>query len=774
LNCPEPSPTRAPRHARLIGCLLAALATPAGAAVTADSGFVEVRFNGSEAGQASQVYTAGARVWMSWQELSALRVQLDQIPATAIDGQPYVELALIPGLQYQYLPDELRLDLQCQATCLQVTALTPNPPLQRAEESGFGSFLNYGLAYQHSADRDAWTSTAELGLFDGFGVITSSGLARRSIDGREEALRLDSSWIYDFPEQRLRSRLGDAVTRPGAWGVPLRYGGLQLGTDNSLQPYFVPFPTPDFSGIATLPSVVDVYVNNVRRQSSAVQPGPFELRQIPALSGEGEVTIVTRDALGREQTVTAPYYISQALLRPGLYEYSLEGGALRESYGRRSNDYGESFFAGTLRRGLSRSLTGELRSEWAETLRAAGLSATVLVPYAGQLSATSAISEDAAGSGHYGALGIERRARGWNAALRVEASSEGFRRLGNDVLAEAPRRGTLARIGMSRGPWGYWALAYTERQFRDRERDFRALLGTYSLPLGRRASLGVFGTLVREPEHDEFAGLTFSYSFAGGGHGVAAYTRQRDQSGAQLQYQQIPPTAGGLGYRARLSRTDQHEQADAGLTWQTPHFVASTDVARTEDSSALRAELRGAAIWFADDWYWSRPVENGFAVIDTQGVAQVPVLQDNVEIGRTDARGRLFIRDLRAYQRNRLAIDPRELPLTASVGSTETVVVPRYRSGVLVDFRVRPEGGAVLQLLRPDGTPVAAGSAVSQDGRALELPVSLDGWLFLDAAPGGSVLEVQGPDGACRVQIPAGAAPAFSGAPLPVECGLRR
>lgn len=767
MNCPE-SAGRAVLGAAL--ALLAALqAAPAAAATPVAATLLEIRFNGRDTGQVATAALGERRVLLPRSELARLRVRLEDSPSTPFEGQDYVDLAQVPGLQYRVRAEELRLELDCLEGCLQPTPLGAAAPQQQAQESGFGAFLNYGAAWQGSERTDAWSGTAELGLFDGFGVITTNALARRRPDGDERTVRLDSSWTYDFPEQRLRMRLGDAVSRPGAWGAALRYGGLQFGTDNSLQPYFVPFPTPDFAGLATLPSIVDVYVNNVRRLSQAVEPGPFELRQIPVITGDGQLTVVVRDALGQQQTVTAPYYVSPRLLRAGLTDYALDLGALRRHYGLRSADYDSGFLAAGLRHGFNSQFTGETRLEAAEDLLAAGLSGSLVLAGAAHLNATLAGSTGDDGEGQYGALGLERNARHWSTALRVEGSSRGFRRLGNEQLAAAPRQGLLARVGLRGAGWGSASFGYTERTYHRQDADFAAVFASYSLPLGRRCVLSLLGNFTREPMHDEFLGLSLSYAFPPRGNGVAGLARQRDHVSSQLLYQQTAPLAGGLGWRARLSH-DRQDQADLGVSWETPALIARADVAQGEHSTAWRAEARGGLAWFAQDFYWSRPIEDGFAVIDTDGIAGLPVLQDHVEIGRTDARGRLFVRNLRAYQRNRLAIDPRELPLGAHLGEVETMVMPRYRSAVRVDFDVRQQGGAVLQLQHADGRAVAAGSAVQLDGRALELPVSLDGWLFLDAAPAGGQLLVEGPDGRCQATIPDAVALDFDGRARVVAC----
>jgi len=767
LNCPEFA-GRAALGATL--ALLAMLqAAPAAAVTPVAATLLEIRFNGRDTGRVATAALGEQRVLLPRSELALLRVRLDDSPTTPFEGQDYVDLAQVPGLHYRVRAEELRLELDCLEGCLQLTTLGGEAPPEQAQESGFGAFLNYGAAYQGSDTADAWSGTAELGLFDGFGVITTSALARRRPDGDERIVRLDSSWIYDFPEQRLRLRAGDTVSRPGAWGAPLRYGGLQFGTDNSLQPYFVPFPTPDFAGLATVPSIVDVYVNNVRRLSQEVEPGPFELRQIPVITGDGQLTVVVRDALGQQQTVTAPYYVSPSLLRAGLTDYTLDAGALRRGYGLRSADYDDGFLAATLRHGFSSRFTGETRFEGAEDLLAAGLSGSMVLAGAAQLNATFAQSTSDAGGGQYGALGLERNARWWSTALRVEGSSRGFRRLGGEQLAAAPREGLLARVGLRGAGWGSVSFGYTERRYYREDADFAALFASYSLSLGQRCVLSLLGNFTREPMHDEFLGLSLSYAFPPRGTGIASLARQRERTSAQLLYQQTAPLAGGLGWRARLSH-DRQDQADLGASWETPALIARADVAQTEQSTAWRAEARGGLAWFAHDLYWSRPIEDGFAVVDTGGVAGLPVLQDHVEIGRTDARGRLFVRNLRAYQRNRLAIDPRDLPLGAHLGEVETTVMPRYRSAVRVDFDVRQQGGAVLQLQRADGSAVAAGSAVQLDGRALDLPVSLDGWLFLDAAPAGGRLLVEGPDGRCQATLPDEIALDFDGRARVIAC----
>ena len=140
------------------------------------------------------------------------------------------------------------------------------------------------------------------------------------------------------------------------------------------------------------------------------------------------------------------------------------------------------------------------------------------------------------------------------------------------------------------------------------------------------------------------------------------------------------------------------------------------------------AEIEGAVVTMGNGVFLANRIDDGFAVVDT-GVAGVEVFHENRSIGFTDANGRALIPALRSYQKNKIAIDTRNLPVDADISTTQEVVAPADRSGVRVDFTVRTNtSAAVLLLTTPDGRPVPAGSQgkieggeaffVGYDGRA--------------------------------------------------------
>ena len=233
--------------------------------------------------------------------------------------------------------------------------------------------LNYDLSVAHGGSGGPLTSGAllEAVAFSRFGNLVSSALVLD--DGaRRSATRLDTFWRYDLPQRMETLVVGDAVGVGGGWSRPARYGGVRWGRDFGMRPGFVTLPQLTLNGEAALPSTVEVLVNNARRLSQPMPSGPFELNNVPIVTGAGEINLVVRDLLGRETVIQQSYYASPRLLAPGLSDFSFEAGWLRTGYGE-SSAYGDGFGAATWRQGLSRSLTGEAGVELQAKRRAAGV-----------------------------------------------------------------------------------------------------------------------------------------------------------------------------------------------------------------------------------------------------------------------------------------------------------------------------------------------------------------------------------------------------------------
>ena len=233
----------------------------------------------------------------------------------------------------------------------------------REPVAGTGAFVDYDVLLTAGSGVDGrLDSLIELGTFNNLGVLTT-GLQALDLAAEPGLTRLDTTFTRDIPDRRETLRLGDSLTHGGAFAQPVRFGGVQWGSNFATDPSFVTFPTPAIGGLADQDSVVDIFVNNLRQATGEVPSGPFRIDNLPVVTGAGEVQLVVRDLLGRERLITQSYYVSSRLLREGLHDYSYELGFERQRYGERSFAYGDPLVAATHRYGLTEVLTGEVHAD---------------------------------------------------------------------------------------------------------------------------------------------------------------------------------------------------------------------------------------------------------------------------------------------------------------------------------------------------------------------------------------------------------------------------
>ncbi len=726
---------------------------------------VDLKVNGQKLPDVVQVEQAGdGTLLLAKSGWIAARLVLPTSPRTLSDGTEAFALESVAGLRWRIDRSVLALEIQAPPSAFAASTLAFNPaaPLPPTPPAP-GVMLNYDLSIARTPREAGMTSGAfvEAIAFSSFGSLVASGVFTSGAS-QSRFQRLDTYWRLDMP-QRLESLIvGDAIGSGGAWSSPVRFGGVRWGRDFGMRPGFITMPQVALSGQAALPSTLDILVNNVRRPSQSVPPGPFDLPNIPVVTGAGEVSLVLRDMLGRETLVQQSYYASPRLLAPGLFDFSVEAGRLRTGYGRDSR-YGDAFAAGTVRAGLSASLTAEARLELQAQRRAAGLEvAGLLGTWAVARGALAVSSDSLQGFAERGQMirtGIERTTPRGSGSLQYEYATRGFAPLGEPAIARVTSQ-------------------------RTRERWLAALGG----PLGGRLSGGV--NLLRQTRWDgdklTSVGLSADMSAGGQTHiGVAINKRlgtdrgwtaainitmplesgaftstrvQRNDDGrlvGEVSASMNPPPGPGLGWRVDAS-TEPGRRARGGLHYKTSFAEFTADAsADAQGEVALRAGARGTLGWLGGVPFAARPVgERGVALVEVEGLEGVPVRRSNQIVATTDSRGLAFIPGLLPWQVNKLEIDSADLPMDVEIEETVRLVVPYARSGTVVQFPVRRSRQVMVVLRQVGGQPVPEGAIVRLEGGA-QFIVGRRGEAWLTDLPQQDhhSLSVNWPTGACRLML---------------------
>ncbi len=681
---------------------------------------------------------AGGKTASGWacRAGDALSVEADLLAALglklAAQGPGRTPLAAIPGLSYTIDEALGVVRIVCTPACFPETRLSPARFPAVSQSAGVerlsGVSVDYDLSFTAEEGR------TQAGAYLDAAVFAPAGLLENDLvlqDGRA-ALRLETALTRDFPDRRTRLRVGDGLSGTGAWGSAVRFAGVKLATDFSLSPSFITFPTPVLTGAAAAPAVVDVYVDGVRRYSASTPAGPFAIDDPPLVAGAGVATVVVTDALGRQQSVAAPFYASRSLLKPGLSDFSLDIGAERQAYGEESWRYGGPLAAASWRRGQRSGATLEGRAEGGRGHAAAGFSAAAAHTKLGHAEGTLALSSGVKGPGTLAKLGWTRDARALTLSLTGEAASAGFARLGDEQDARAARFRTTASTGFQTGA-GAVNLGVSQADFRG-ESDVRSWNARWSGPVGKRATLAL--TAFHAPVPNDAFSVSVSLSAPLGARVRAGVQGESSEDGVSVQYraQRTPDDSGGFGWRVE-AEAGPEPRASAGASWLGPALLAQAEAAEADGATGVRLQAAGALGVAGRQGLAARSLREGFALVEA--APGMTIARENRPIGQANRRGRVVVSGLAPYTPQRLSIDPAQAPLQARLEVEEQIVLAPPRSGVRVRFAMVEEKGRWVALSGPDGAPAPEGALLTRAEDGVRFFVGEGGLAWL-SAPGGT------------------------------------
>lgn len=704
-----------------------------------------------------------------------------------------VNLSVLPGVKVQYQSESQRLRIDVPAEWLQPQFLSADETrLRYPAQSNAGALLNYDIYASRSDNGGNQLSAGnELRVFSPYGYLSNSGLLRQSslsngLDGGSGYLRYDTT-LGNFDEQHALSwRAGDLITAALAWSNSVRIGGIQVARDFSLRPDIVTYPLPQFSGEAAVPTTVDLFINGNRSASTQVRPGPFTVSNMPFINGAGEATIITQDAQGRQVSLTLPFYASSALLKPGLSDYSLAAGAVRQDYGRKNFSYAEAVASGSYRYGVSDYLTLESHAEGASSLALGGVGSVVKLAHYGVLNTSYTQSSMKGESGQQLSWGYQYSYSAFSIGTQHTLRSAGFANLAlydnaihstrseDDADNIAPsfslsRRSSQYSTSLSMNQYGNIGAAYidiTDQQdYRTRLLNLswsRSLWSGSNFTLSASKNIGGDGW-------SSALSLTVplgSYSNAG----ISTERTGEGRTRQQVSYSRGMPSDGGFGWDlayANQPGADSYQQAS--VNWRNTLLQTKAGFYGSSNNYTQWADMSGSLVTMDGSLFASNEISDAFVLVSTNRFPHVKVSYENQPIGETDSRGYLLIPRVISYYPAKYEINTLDLPANVAAIDTERHLSVQRKSGYLVTFPLKEVRPLTLTLRDPQGKPIPVSSQVQQDGRALTY-VGWDGMVYLEDVNAGAQLTITTPDGQ-RCQATAPTTPvAGATSPYPLIC----
>ena len=723
--------------------------------------------NGRVTGMVAEFQRCDGQLCATAADLAALGFV---VPVDLAKAHSLILLSALPGVRMRVAPAEQVIYVDAENAALLITVIGGDAlgELAPLSPTNFGVVFDYDILANRSSAGTSVAGLLDLHLFGPFGTFdTVANVTALAIPGQSAAVRrLGTTYTYSDPDKTFRLRVGDVVTGALSWSRAIRLGGIQFSRDFNLRPDLITYPLPSFASSTVVPATVNLIANGVQQLSTAVQPGPFAVHMLPVITGAGDVSLAIQDSLGRQTVVTVPIYVSSALLRPGLTDFSLAVGLVRDGYGISTDHYGGWAGNVSAQHGLAKWLTIEAHGEAAAGLGQIGVGAIVRI---GSLGIANVAVSGSVGkrsvttgrrSGELVAIGFQRVSRWINLSANATFETVGYRDIAAFRGFVQPKSTLNISAGYRTKNRGLFGISYiAQSQFKidpiilgthlpisGISSQYRLLNAAYNVHIRRVGSFrfGIYADMARRGSYGLSGGLSFFFGKSGISSAVdGSYDNGQSSYSANLGKTAIAP--GDLGYTLRVTDgSSSRRSAEFDRYAQWGHLTGGVE----ESSGGVLGQvgLRGALSLIGGSVFASSHIDDSFALVRTGHIGNIPIKYENRPIGRTNAKGLLLVPSLLSYQNNRLSLDPSRLPPDIVVGQASTIVRPRDGSGVIVDFAVKKVHAAVIILHDRNGRPIALGSLVTVDG-APDQTVGYDGEIYLENLNPENRIKITRPDG---------------------------
>ncbi|KQN88866.1 hypothetical protein ASE90_18495 [Sphingomonas sp. Leaf67] len=693
-------------------------------------------------------------------DLEATASDLRMLGIDAVSKEGPVRLRSITGLAYHLDRAAQVLNIEVAPSAMRRSEIAVTATQADAVLPAWGSLLNYSA---YGDDTGNIGATGELRLFGPVGTVSSGVLVNRNPERRNfDVRRLETRYVFENLRSAQRLTIGDFISPDGSANGAIRAAGVQLATDFTLQPDLVTMPLPQLTGGNGVPSTVDLYVNGVRRLTQDVKAGQFAVSGVPMVDGAGQVSLLVRDALGRESVQQLSFYSSRQLLRPGLTATSAQVGLLRRNAFIAGDRYGAGFASGALRHGVSDRLTAEARLAVAGTAQVAGAGLISKLGEFGILAFSGDISHSNGATGADATISFRRDDPRMSAFIVAQKRFGKFETLANQRFFREDW--TLQVGGAWRSPV-LGGLSLSTTFLHSPRLNTRIIAASWSRSIGNRLSafVNVVETRARRSGLLAAVGVTLPLSNRSSAIVQASHNAQ-GLSGA-ASWARFGEVDQGIDLRTTLSMTpDRATSLGGGLTFRGRSGEIGGDVQIDRRRSAGRVFASGAALWVGGRPELANAVGQSFVVVQT-GQPNVAVNLENRPAGRTRSDGSLFLPNLPANATARIALDYDGIDFEHEVAKAEVLVRTRGAGGAVVKLPVRRIRAATIHILLPNGQPIPMGSLVHRQGR-LDDMVGYEGIAYLTDIEENVTAEVEMGGDRCKIQFQQGTTDAVICHPL--------
>ncbi|AZN36364.1 fimbria/pilus outer membrane usher protein [Iodobacter ciconiae] len=661
-------------------------------------------------------------------------------------GRRFVRLDQISGVKASLDLDLLQASLEADPALLPLqTSHFSQQNLIQPWQGGLSAYLNYSV----SASRDMSGQTG-LGLAPVLNIASQGWNLRSRHDYQSQGqgwLRLDSTLSYDRPDQMMRITLGDISTTAGALGRGVSMAGIGVSRVFSMQPYFETKPGLSGGAPITSPSKAEIYVNGVVVKNLDLQPGMYQFQDLSYFSGFQDISVVVRDQFGNRQVYNLPYYFDDSLLKAGLHEFNYNFGAERKEG---FDHYRGLAFSGLHRYGVGDYLTLGLRAERTSVHQSAGALANIRLGDYGVLGAAVSWARNGNDQGQASLLNYRYEERAFNIRAMLQQQSPHY--LPSVFDLPVPARNGSVGFGFGSQRFGNWGVDFMRQTGGTAQSSHALRLGFSANPV-RDFSVSASLSLQNSAAQG-FVNLTWLFD----GMQTLGVGMQRDELNRQrinAYYAKNTPVGEGWGYRFNT----EHDHFGASLDAYVQGRFAQSQLiahARQHDGrSSYKVAAEGAVAYVDGQWGVSRPINQSFALVQSEGLSKVGVTQNSQLIGHTDEDGYLWVPDLSNYGQQQIALIQDDIPIEYTLPQLRLDIMPGQNMGRKIVFSARKVRAFETRILDEQQQPyMNTPLRLMRPGDELFAMTDINGRIYLeDIVPGKYTFEIRTKGISCMAWI---------------------
>jgi len=599
--------------------------------------------------------------------------------------------------------------------------------------------------------------------YDGSEHIKLPG-ATAEITRRHGLIRRGTRLVHDRPENVVRLQAGDVI--PPVTGMQRAPDLLGISVERSfrkLRPGENIRPTGKRSFRIARPSTVKVQLNGVTARQIRLDPGEYDLDDLPLRGGANEIRLIITDDVGERRTLDFTSYFDAALLAEDIYEWGLSAGVLSVFDGATlSYDYDHLIASGFYRLGLSPEVTGEAHFQLTSRTVMSGTSLYTATRF-GFFGIEAALSyHDTRGPG--AAIEIDwdaLKTQTDTAHLRVSAElkttefatagdKEPFEQYWLTLRASYGRQLTQ---GVHASISGRYAFASDDARHDEDADDLYSLGLGISTSLWRSLGLGVSLTyssqayspnLGGDDRHESELRASLRLSWQPDRHSQVTSSVESSNPGASItasRRKQVGAAEWAATIETIYDDPAEEMAIDGALSYAGTRgtiriaHTASLDARSLETSLEPFTDQRtsvqiGTAIAFADGHVAIGPPvgPGGFAIVHPhKNLAERTIVVGDPSHPRTrsDALGPALINNLPSYMPSRLTYDVNNLPVGYDLGTREFALRAPYKAGYALTVGSANAVTVFGTLLDREGKPVSLVTGTAEPHTGESPPVTL-------------------------------------------------